>query len=41
MNKQFFIHNAQIINNVSQFLAQNWQAIKARDEVLVKCIFKS
>ena len=34
MNKQFLIHNAQIINNVSQFCDKNWQAFKARDEVL-------
>ena len=34
MKKQFLIHSPNIITNVSQFLTQNWQAFKARDEVL-------
>ncbi len=34
MKKQFLIHSPNIITNVSQFLTQNWQAVKARDEVL-------
>lgn len=34
MKKQFLIHSPNIITNVSQFLIQNWQAFKARDEVL-------
>lgn len=34
MKQQFLIHNAQIINTVSQFLSRNWQAVKERDEVL-------